>query len=126
MKPKATRLTGAQRCEIIIEFESATDFKGIQALHRNVLDIDDQLLCSEVQTEAQQMYDELRRSFEMFQQNVNKLALNVKRKKFMHLQKITLMTCSNKKVCTLIFVKRIAHSTRMRTSTGVYLSKRLL
>ena len=59
MKPKATYLTEAQRCEIIVEFESATDFKGIEALHKIVLDIDDQLLCSDVQTEAEQMYDEL-------------------------------------------------------------------
>ena len=32
MKPKATRLTKAQRCEIIVKYESATDFKGIEAL----------------------------------------------------------------------------------------------
>ena len=40
----------------------------------------DQLLCHDVQTEAGQMYDELRRSFEMFYRNVNKLTLNVKQK----------------------------------------------
>ena len=48
MKPKATRLTEAQRCEIIVEFESATDFKVIEALYIMVLDIDDQLFCSNV------------------------------------------------------------------------------
>ena len=72
------------------ESESATDFKGFQALHNIVLDIDDQLLCSDVQTEARQMYDELRRSFETFQQNVNKPTLNVKREKFMHSRQMTL------------------------------------
>jgi t-SNARE complex subunit (syntaxin) len=36
------------------------------------------------------MYDELRQSFETFQQNVNKLALNVKHEKFIHLQQMTL------------------------------------
>ena len=53
------------------KFESATDFKGFEALHNIVLDIDIQLRCSDVQTEAGQMYDELQRLFEMIQQNVN-------------------------------------------------------
>ena len=59
MKPEATRLTEIQPIETFVEFESATDFKGFEALHNIVLDIDDQLLCSNVQTEAGQMYDEL-------------------------------------------------------------------
>ena len=46
------------------ESKNVTDFKGFEALHNTFVDIDDQLLCSEVQTEARQMYDELRRSFE--------------------------------------------------------------
>ena len=75
MKLEATRLT---------ESESAIDFKGFKALHNTILDIDDQLFCSNVQTEVGHMYDELRRSFETFQLNVNKLTLNVKQKKFMH------------------------------------------
>jgi hypothetical protein len=55
------------------------DFKGVEALHNIVINIDDQLLCSNVQTEVRQMYDELRRLFETFQRNVNKVTLNVKR-----------------------------------------------
>ena len=51
-----------QPIETLAEYESATDFKGFEALHNIVLDINDQLLCSDVQTEAGQMYDELRRS----------------------------------------------------------------
>jgi hypothetical protein len=66
------------------------DFKGVEALHNTNIDIDDQLLCSNVLTEVRQMYDELRRSFETFQRNVNKVTLNVKRKKIMHSQQITL------------------------------------
>ena len=45
---------------------------------------------SDVQTEVGQMYDELRRLFETFQRNINKVTLYVKRKKFMHLQQMTL------------------------------------
>ena len=74
-----------QPIETLVESESATDFKGFEAPHNIVLDIDDhRLLCLDVQTEAGCMYDELRRSFEAFQRNVSKLTLNVKRKKFMH------------------------------------------
>ena len=65
----------------IVDFESTTDFKDFEALHSIVLDIDNQLLCSDVQTEAGQMSDELQRSFEAFQLNVNKLTLNIKWKK---------------------------------------------
>ena len=48
-----------QPIETFVEVESATNFKGFEALHNIVLDIDDQLLCSDVQTEVGQMYDEL-------------------------------------------------------------------
>jgi hypothetical protein len=52
-------LTQIQPIKTLAEFESATDFKGFEALHNTVLDIDDQLLCSDVQMEVGQMYDEL-------------------------------------------------------------------
>ena len=57
-----------QPIETLAKSESATDSKGFEALHNIVLDIDDQPLCSDVQTDVGQMYDELRRSFETFQQ----------------------------------------------------------
>ena len=38
--------------ETFVESESATNFKGFEALYNNVLDIDDQLLCSDVQMEV--------------------------------------------------------------------------
>ena len=57
MEPEATRL---------IDFESATDFTCFESLHNIVLDIDDQLLCVDVQMAAGQMYDKLRRLLEMF------------------------------------------------------------
>jgi hypothetical protein len=72
-----------QPIETFIEFESATYFKGFEALHNTILDIDDHLLCSNLQTEHEHIYDEQRRLFEMFQQNINKLTLSVKRKKIM-------------------------------------------
>ena len=48
-----------QPIKTFTQSESATNFKGFEALHGTVLDIDDQLLCFDVQTEARQMYDEL-------------------------------------------------------------------
>ena len=79
-----------QPIETFVEFESATNFKGFEAPHNIVLGMDDQLLCSDVQTEVGQIYDELRRLFEMFQRNDNKLTLNVKYKKFIHSRQMTL------------------------------------
>lgn len=52
--------------ETFVESESAIDLKGFEAIHNTVLNMDDQLLCSNVQTEAEQMYDELQRSFKTF------------------------------------------------------------
>ena len=65
--------------EAFAKLKSATYFKDFEALHNIVLDIDNQLHCSDVQTEAGQMYDELQWSFETFQRNADKLTLNVKR-----------------------------------------------
>jgi hypothetical protein len=52
-------LTEIQPIKTLAEYQSATNFKGFEALHNTALDIDDQLLCSDVQMEAGQMYDEL-------------------------------------------------------------------
>ena len=41
-----------QPIETFVEYESATDFKGFEALHNIVLDIDDGLLCSNAQTKV--------------------------------------------------------------------------
>ena len=41
-----------QPMETFVESESAIDFKGFEALHIIVLDVDDQLLCSDVQMEV--------------------------------------------------------------------------
>ena len=41
-----------QPIKTFAEPESVTDFKGFEALHNTVLDIDNQSLCSNVQTEV--------------------------------------------------------------------------
>ena len=48
-----------QPIETFVESKSATDFKGFEALHNIVLDIDVQWLCHDAQIETVQMYDEI-------------------------------------------------------------------
>ena len=52
-----------QPIETFAAYESATNFKGFEALHGIVLD---QFLCSDVQTEFGHMHAELRKSLETF------------------------------------------------------------
>ena len=115
-----------QPIETFVEFENATNFKCFESQHNTVLDMDNLLLSSDVQMEVGQMYDELRRLFETFQQNVNKLTLNVNIKNSCIRSKWLCMACSNNKLWTLIFVKKIAHLTRMLYYTDAYLSRRLV
>ena len=65
-----------QHVQTFAESESAIDFEGFEVLHSIVLDIDNQLLCFNVQTQAEQTYDELQQLFETFHRNTNKLTLN--------------------------------------------------
>ena len=80
-----------QPIDTFVEYGMATDFKGFEALHITVVDIDNQLLCYDVQTEVRQMYDELWRLFWDVVVNINKLALNIKCEKFRHPQQMTLL-----------------------------------
>ena len=93
IKSRTIRRTYCNEIQLIktfVESESAIDFKGFEALHNNVLDIDNQFLCSNVQMEVEQMYDELGQSVETFQWNINKLTLNFNCKKIMHLWQMTM------------------------------------
>ena len=66
-----------QPIETFAKFESDTNFKRLWS--STVLDIDDRLLCSDVQMKVIHMYDELWQSFEVFQQTFNKFTMNVTR-----------------------------------------------
>ena len=48
-----------QPIQTFAETESGVEFRDFEALHNIVFDIDDQLLCYDVQTKVEQMYDEL-------------------------------------------------------------------
>ena len=90
MKPKATHLTKAQQCEIIVESKSATDFRGIEALHKIVLDIDDQFIllrCSNGRNRCMMNYDDRLRGFNKTLTNRHGMS---RVKKFMHSWQMTL------------------------------------
>ncbi|KAL2608200.1 hypothetical protein R1flu_026773 [Riccia fluitans] len=61
-------------------------FKGFKSLYKQVFDIEDQLICSEVQAEAEETFDDLRKLFELFQSKVRALSLKAKRKKLQNLR----------------------------------------
>ncbi len=53
-------------------------FKGFESLQKQVLDIEDQLLCSEVRKEAEETFDDLRKLFDQFQSKVRAVTLKAK------------------------------------------------
>jgi hypothetical protein len=59
-------------------------------LYKQILDIEDQLLCSNVQTEAEEAFDDLKKSFEEFQAKVRAVVLKVRRKKNQNLRQMTI------------------------------------
>jgi hypothetical protein len=65
-------------------------FKGFESLYKQVVDIEDQLLCSEVREEAEETFDDLRKLFESFQSKVRAITLKAKRKNLQNLRQMTI------------------------------------
>ncbi len=65
-------------------------FKGFESLYKQVVDIDDQLFCSEVREEAEETFDDLRKLFESFQRKVRAVTLKAKRKNLQNLRQMTI------------------------------------
>jgi len=65
-------------------------FKGFESLYKQVVDIEDQLLCSEVRKEAKETFDDLRKLFESFQSKVRAITLKAKRKNLQNLCQMTI------------------------------------
>ncbi len=61
-------------------------FKGFESLYKQVVDIEDQLLCSEVREEAEETFNDLRKLFESFQSKVRVVTLKAKRKNLQNLR----------------------------------------
>jgi hypothetical protein len=65
-------------------------FKGFKSLYKQVVDIEDQLLCFEVREEAEETFDDLRKLFESFQCKVRAVTLKAKRKNLQNLRQMTI------------------------------------
>jgi hypothetical protein len=65
-------------------------FKGFESLYKQVVNIEDQLLCSEVQEEAEETFDDLRKLFESFQSKVRTITLKAKCKNLQNLHQMTI------------------------------------
>ncbi len=67
--------------EQIVESQDRVEFNGFESLYKQILDIEDQLLCSNVQTKAKETFDDLKKSFEEFQAKVQAVVFKAKHKK---------------------------------------------
>ena len=47
-----------------LNLQNGVIFQGFDSLYEQVLDIKDQLLCLKVQTEAKEIFDDLKKSFQ--------------------------------------------------------------
>jgi len=64
-----------------LNLENGVMFQGFDSLYEQVLEIEDQLFCPKVQTEAEETIDDLKKSFESFQSKIRAVSLKDKRKK---------------------------------------------
>jgi len=76
--------------EQIVESQDRVESHGFESLYKQILDIEDQLLCSNVQTEAEEVFDDLKKSFEGFHAKVRAVFLKARRKKNQNLRQMTI------------------------------------
>jgi dihydroorotate dehydrogenase len=76
--------------EQIVESHDRVEFHGFESLYEEILDIEDQLLYSNVQTEAEEAFDDFKKSFEEFQAKVRAIVLKARRKKNQNLRQMTI------------------------------------
>ena len=73
-----------------LNLENKVIFKGFDSLYEQVLEIEDQLLCPKVQAEAEETFDDLKKSFESFHSKIRAVGLKTKRKKLQNLRQMTI------------------------------------
>ena len=64
--------------------------QGFESFYKQVVDIEDQLLCSKVQEEAEETFDDLWKLFELFQSKVRAVTLKAKCKNLQKLRQMTI------------------------------------
>jgi hypothetical protein len=65
-------------------------FKGFESLYKQVVNIEDQLICFEVREEVEETFDDFRKLFESFQSKVRAVTLKAKRKILQNLRQMTI------------------------------------
>jgi len=75
--------------------ENTIVFKRFESLYKQVVDIEDQLLCFEVREEAEETFDDLRKLFESFQSKVRAGTLKAKHKNLQNLCQMTIQDMLN-------------------------------
>ena len=60
------------------------------AIYNKVLEVEDQLLCPDVQVQARNYYNELKNSFKLFQQKLGQVILGAKRKREQNMHQLTI------------------------------------
>jgi hypothetical protein len=80
----------ANQPEQIVESQDKVEFHGFESLYKQIFDIEDQLFYSNVQTEAEEAFDDLKKSFKEFQVKVQAVVLKARRKKNQNLHQMTI------------------------------------
>ena len=65
-------------------------FCGFKHIYNKILEVEDQLLCPDVQVQAGNYYNELRNSFEVFQQKLRQVILDAKCKREQNMHQLTI------------------------------------
>ena len=65
-------------------------FYGFEHIYNKVLEVEDQLLCPDVQVQARNYYYELRNSFELFQPKLRQVILDAKSKRERNMRQLTI------------------------------------
>ncbi len=75
--------------ELNVSLENGVIFQGFDSLYKQVLDIEDQLLCPEVQTNAEETFNDLKKSFKSVQSKIRMVGLKAKYKNLQNLCQMT-------------------------------------
>ncbi len=70
--------------------ENTVIFQSFDSFYKQVLNIEDQLFCLEVQAEAEKTFNDLKKLFESFQSKIQTIDLKAKRKKLQYLRQMTI------------------------------------
>lgn len=70
--------------------QSSIKFQGFKYLFTQVLDIEHQVLWFEVQIEAGETFDDIKKSFEVLQNKLRAIPIKADRKKFQNLRQMTI------------------------------------